>query len=223
MLPRLYIFQLLKHFRRQWARIRVQPAALATTWLGEKAFARVRWAFGVQIHACQLLAVRDALHRKLKCNFLVFGLGVDSPFWLSANAGNRTAFIEDDPTWFASVMGSIGNLEAYLVSYGTRLADWQQLLREPERLRFVLPPAITDTRWDVILVDAPAGYAPNTPGRMCSIRAASLLAAPEADIFVHDYEREVEQASCAAFLGTAQTWKDIGKRKRVLRHFRFHS
>jgi hypothetical protein len=74
-----------------------------------------------------------------------------------------------------------------------------------------LPQEIRATSWDVVLVDAPNGFiiADEYPGfgpihgRMQSIYASSGLVAAGGFIFVHDAQREVENASCNKFLADA--------------------
>jgi hypothetical protein len=65
-------------------------------------------------------------------------------------------------------------LEAYLVKYGTMLTEAMQLIDCPESLTMDLAPEIRKTEWDVILIDGPAGYEVNTPGRMKSIYRSSV-------------------------------------------------
>ena len=69
-----------------------------------------------------------------------------------------------------------------------------RLIDCPPRLALDLPPEIRETEWDVILIDGPAGYEDNSPGRMKSIYESSRLIRQGGSIFVHDQEREVERA-----------------------------
>ena len=60
---------------------------------------------------------------------------------------------------------------------------------------------MTQTKWDVIIVDAPLGCCDAGPGRYQSIYTSYLLAQSGTHIFVDDYERKVERAFSNAVLG----------------------
>ena len=83
------------------------------------------------------------------------------------------------------------------VEYSTRLSD-------PPLDPCVLPLGLTDDiarqAWDVILIDAPEGQQPDSPGRQQSIFLASKLAAPGSTIFLHDANRPAEQAFAGQYL-----------------------
>jgi glucuronoxylan 4-O-methyltransferase len=68
------------------------------------------------------------LQRHAPCNFLVFGLGLDSPMWAALNHGGRTMFLEEDAAWIGSVRGRHPALESHHVPYDTALADVDALL-----------------------------------------------------------------------------------------------
>ncbi|KAF0901435.1 hypothetical protein E2562_000316 [Oryza meyeriana var. granulata] len=155
----------------------------------------------VRLMSEEVRLVARALARRSPCGLLVFGLGHDSAMWAALNHGGRTVFLEEDVSWIAaarSMRRSAGlELEAYHVQY--------------------------DTKWDVILVDAPTGYAPWTPGRMGAIYAAGMAARARrgggTDVFVHDVDRAVEDAFSRTFLCDAYVREEAGK----LRHFVVHS
>ena len=63
-----------------------------------------------------------------------------------------------------------------------------------------LPEQVTQSRWDVILVDGPAGYTDENPGRMQSIYTASKLIKKGGYVFVHDCHRKVEQVYSDKYL-----------------------
>ena len=159
---------------------------------------RERETLGIQMYANEVFFIARAI--KPPVNFLVFGMGNDSPLWSKLNRRGRTVFIEDQEEWFAKIKQEHPSLEAYLVNYGTKLEEGMQLIDHPERLSMDLPAEIRKTRWDVILVDGPAGYEDGTPGRMKSIYEASRLIKPHGNIFVHDQERPIEQEYCDRYL-----------------------
>jgi hypothetical protein len=171
----------------------------------------------IQLSAAELAYLAALLRARGPCNLLVFGLGNDSAFWSGLNAGGRTVFIEDDPAWLEKAGGNGRGLpEAYQVEYRTQRSQWEAMLEEPPRLEMDWPPAVAAQRWEVILVDGPAGWNDRTPGRMKSIFAAPRLAAKAADILVHDCDRPLERAYSDRFLGAGNLRREIGR----LRHYR---
>ena len=70
------------------------------------------------------------------------------------------------------------------MEYGTKKSEWISLLHSADKLELDLPEEVTSRRWDVIVVDGPAGHdnhekftGNEAPGRMKSIYAASKLVA----------------------------------------------
>lgn len=114
-----------------------------------------------------------------ECKLLVFGVGHDAPFWAHANRHGVTVFLEDSLPW-ASAMRS-KNLTVHAVAFSTRMGgdDGRFLqLSEAQRevqLRMDLPPSVTLTEWDIIIVDGPAGFNAAAPGRFQSLFMAAHL------------------------------------------------
>jgi glucuronoxylan 4-O-methyltransferase len=179
---------------------------------------RERRRLGIQMHANEIFFIVRAIRPPV--NFLVFGMGNDSAFWFKLNQRGRTVFVEDQEEWFRNVHGENPFLEAYLVTYGTTLSQAMQLIDSPGRLAMDLPPNIRKTAWDLILIDGPAGYEDNTPGRMKSIYEASRLIKQGGSIFVHDQEREVERAYGDRYLLKANVVGEV-KGRATLRHYRY--
>jgi Polysaccharide biosynthesis len=177
---------------------------------------RERERLGIQMHAHELLLIARAIRPPV--NFLVFGIGNDSPFWFDLNRRGRTVFIEDQAEWFDKIQRENPSLEAYLVDYGTKLEQGMELIDHPERLAMDLPPDLRKTAWDVILVDGPAGYDAGTPGRMKSIYEASRLIKPGGRIFVHDQERDIEREYCDRYLSKTNVVAEVTGRA-LLRHY----
>jgi glucuronoxylan 4-O-methyltransferase len=176
-----------------------------------------RWKLHIQMGVSELFEITGAITPPVR--FLVFGLGNDSVFWHSKNKDGRTVFIEDDPSWHATITQRHPFLETYLVNYGTRRTEWAQLLNSPEKLTIDLPPSITNTAWDVILVDAPAGYEDRSPGRMKSIYMASVLVKNGGDVFVHDAERDIEREYASKYMGDGEIAGKI-RSTQLLKRFR---
>ncbi|KAL5224977.1 hypothetical protein ABZP36_011616 [Zizania latifolia] len=180
------------------------------------------------------------LQRRAPCNFLVFGLGLDSPMWAALNHGGRTVFLEEDASWIASMKSGHPGLESYHVTYDTRLTDAEDLISlrdhpsctaQPDlaaaaeascRLALRgLPPVFHELEWDLIMVDAPTGWTPESPGRMGAIYTAGMAARARrpgtgaTDVFVHDVDRPVEDSFSKAFLCEGYLAEQVGR----IRHF----
>jgi hypothetical protein len=162
---------------------------------------------GIQMQFPELWAIIQAIRSRPGCSLLVFGCGNDSTLWEQVNGGGITAFIEDDPLWAGKVRGQLKHASVFLVDYDTKKSEWISLLHFPDRLELDLPKEVTSKRWDVIIVDGPAGHdnhqkytGREAPGRMKSIYMASKLVAPGGMVFVHDCERLVEQQYVARYL-----------------------
>ncbi|PKU74532.1 probable methyltransferase At1g27930 [Dendrobium catenatum] len=166
----------------------------------------------------------DVLRRRSPCNFLVFGLGHDSPMWSAFNSGGTTLFLEEDPSWFQSVLRKSPSLHAHNVRYPTKLSEANELMKsyrkEPEcmppkarlrdnrRCRLALadlPGEVYEMEWDLIMIDAPKGYFAEAPGRMGAIYSAAVMARERkgegfTDVFLHDVDRKVEKKFAMEFL-----------------------
>lgn len=97
--------------------------------------------------------------------------------WYALNAGGTTVFLEEDPSWYKTVLKGSPFLTAYHVDYRTHLSEADELLKgwkqekmcAPEnaylkgnqRCRLALdnlPDVVYEKEWDVIMIDAPKGY-----------------------------------------------------------------
>ncbi|WP_045224044.1 hypothetical protein [Methyloterricola oryzae] len=193
---------------------------VASVWPSPSSLSTMRRLNQIQLTASQLGAIVEVLRNKGPCKLLVFGLGNDSKFWHAVNKGGETVFLENHPGWLEKVVGAAPYIQAYLVNYDTRLRDWRELMAVPDRLALELPEAVLKQQWDVVLVDGPRGWNDQMPGRMKSIFEASRLVAPDGDIFVHDCEREVEDAYCNHFLGPENLELELPAEIGTLRHYR---
>lgn len=169
------------------------------------------------------VAVR-VLARRNPANFLVFGVGHDSPLWNALNFRGLTVFLEEDSKWIKDTLTRhpLLNHKAFHVTYPTTLSQADNLLRyyrsdaacsplNPLKASTCklaladLPDQIYDTEWDVIMIDAPRGYFDAAPGRMTAIFSSAVMAANrkkdgETDIFLHDVDRRVEKMYAHEFL-----------------------
>jgi glucuronoxylan 4-O-methyltransferase len=209
----------MKLFKKLIKRLAPKAAiSFGVLWPSYKSIGLVRKHNEIQITVEELKTIADVLRRRRACNFLVFGLGNDSLFWSKFNHGGKTVFVEDDNEWFSKVLKKNNGLTAYLVDYRTRLTQWEEFLGSPAVFDLDLPEAVRSLQWDVILVDAPAGWYDTAPGRMKSIAAASRLARDSGDVFVHDCDRNIEKIYCDRYLKSENLVAEVGK----LKHFRMN-
>ncbi|GLT85749.1 hypothetical protein SLE2022_039270 [Rubroshorea leprosula] len=183
----------------------------------------------------EISVTAKVLEKKSPCNFLVFGLGHDSLMWSTFNYGGRTVFLEEDGAWVEQIKRRFPTLESYHVKYDSKVNQAENLMdvgKGPEctavgdpkfsmcQLALKgLPNDIYETKWDLIMVDAPTGYYEEAPGRMTAIYTAGMMARNreegETDVFVHDVNRVVEDKFSNAFLCEGYMKKQVGR----LRHF----
>ncbi len=139
---------------------------------------------------------------------------------LFAERRAHTGCNQKTPKWAADTRARLATATVHIVKYGTRLSDWRRLLDHPSELAMDLPADIGSRRWDVILVDRPAGYDDTKPGRMKSIHAAARLVAPGGRIFVHDCERPADAAFASRYLVDGRVFIEV-KGRAVLRGYAF--
>jgi len=175
-----------------------------------------------QMSVAEYSYITDVVGEKTPCNFLIFGVGKDSRFWIEVNKNGKTVFLEDNQDWLNQVRASLPEIDAYSVSYKTARRQWLDLLVQHshgiDSLLMELPESLWQTQWDFIFVDAPAGYADEVPGRMQSIYTAAFLAFSNGntDVFVHDCDRLVETIYSGYFLRDENLVTQVGK----LKHFK---
>lgn len=176
---------------------------------------KIRDKLKIQLRVLELNVIIKVLEKNGPCNFLVFGLGNDTPLWMKINKKGKTVFLEDLKEWFDNVKKNNPKVEAYLVKYTTKRENWKKLLKDPKKLVLKLPKRLNNIEWDVILVDAPKGWKDSQPGRMQSIYTASKLIKKGGHVFVHDCGREVEAVYSDKFLLKKNFVKEI----KGLRHY----
>ncbi|KAM0905378.1 hypothetical protein ACQ4PT_017418 [Festuca glaucescens] len=120
-------------------------------------------------------AISAILRARGPCNLLVFGLGAESPLWLALNHGGRTVYLDENEFYVKYLEPRHPGLEAYDVSYTTKVRDFKDLLeaarasraaecRPVQNLLFSecrlaindLPNELYDVPWDVVLIDGPS-------------------------------------------------------------------
>lgn len=173
---------------------------IAGIWPSSYNINKMRRLNKIQLSTEQMKLMSETIKKKTPCKLLVFGLGNDSLFWMRLNRRGKTIFLEDNEYWLKLVTKRIKGLEALLVSYNTIRKDWKNLLETPSLLNSTLLNELGKEGWDIILVDAPAGFDDLQPGRMKSIYMSSKLIKNSGDIFIHDCDREVEDIYSNHFL-----------------------
>ena len=169
----------------------------------------IRKLRGIQMNTEELHSIISVIEKIKPCNLLVFGVGNDSSLWIRKNSEGRTAFIEDSLPWFNKIKSRNKGMEAYVVDYGTIRTQWKELLNKPKKLWPDMPKYITKTKWDVVIVDAPAGWQDDKPGRMKSIYVASRLIKKHGHVFVHDCGRVIEKTYSNKFLKKRNLYEEI--------------
>ena len=175
--------------------------------------------------------IYDLIESKANCNLLVFGLGKDSDLWLNANPNGKTIFLEDNKDWINAVkiqMGNVGKqIDIREITYNDVGYDADRLLDEyksgTNNLKLDLPTTIVNTEWDIIIVDAPAGYGMDMPCRMKSIYESYNLSNQTSgvDVFVHDAQRRIEKLYTDYFFKDYEHMNTIDdKTHGVLQHYR---
>ena len=174
----------------------------------------------IQLSLEELKEIIRTVKSRDRCRLLVFGLGNDSIFWASLNRGGLAIFLEDNTDWLEKITKRSKRIKAFPVNYNTWREDWRTLLESPSLLNMALPDEVKKEKWDVILVDGPEGWKDHHPGRMKSIYLASRLIKDSGHIFVHDCDREVEDAYCSRFLKNQNLKKEIKGPYGLLRHYK---
>lgn len=157
-----------------------------------------------------------------KCNVLVWGLGNDTKHYVNINKEGTTHFLEDDREWYNDIVSKHGIENAHMVAYTTKRRNFREHLKNVASLAITLPEDVSKTLFDIILVDAPAGYNDDTPGRMSSIYMSKLLKdeavkSQDCHVFVHDCNRPVEQVYCDHMFARSNLVHEV----RKLRHYHF--
>ena len=170
----------------------------------------------IQLSVSELKKIIGTIKSKENCKMLIFGVGNDSMLWATLNRKGNTVFLEDNQQWLDTVTTRDNITDVHLVDYETQCLQWKELLNTPDKLDMCLPEVLQQS-WNIILVDAPAGWYDTAPGRMKSIYQSSLFIRPSVDIFVHDCNREIEQQYCDTYLKPKHMVEQIEK----LRHYHF--
>lgn len=142
------------------------------------------------------------------CKLLVFGCGNDSDLWFHANAGGKTVFLENNAGWLEQTKAKFPHLDIRLIDYGKRTGAESLPIDEKKLASFDLPEVLREETWDVIIIiDLPMGY--SRKARSLPIYWTSLVARPSTQVFVDNYERDLEREYADHFLNASRTWRAV--------------
>ena len=158
--------------------------------------------------------------RRGRCNLLVFGVGFDTEFWMRMNVHGLTVFLEDNAMWMYYTQNRVPNATIFPVSYTTELGVDDEGYLETSSwssLRMGLPSIVSETEWDIVIVDGPAGYKNGDPGRIQSLYTAATLYRPfDALTVIDDCERWVERTYADLFLGAHRLFLTVSRPVRFV-------
>ncbi len=142
-----------------------------------------------------------------ECRLLVFGCGKDSAMWAAANSGGKTVFLENNAGWLRKTKEAQPTLDIRQVDYGIGTVSTSLPIDEQKLAAFPIPDVMHEEPWDVIIIDSPMGYSSRMPGRSLPIYWSSRVALAHTQIFVDDYERELERQYADHFLNATRYWQ----------------
>ncbi|MGH7885770.1 MAG: hypothetical protein ACRENO_08765, partial [Thermodesulfobacteriota bacterium] len=129
---------------------------------------------GIQLSCEQIKIISRIIKNTKPSNLLVFGVGHDSEFWYKINKGGLTIFLEDNKNWLEKITRKSKGIKVFHVNYNSKRKDWKTFLESPSLLKMNLPDEVQNQKWDIILVDGPAAFNDQKPGRMKSIFLSSM-------------------------------------------------
>tara|TARA_Y100000034_G_scaffold2193_1_gene2722 strand:+ start:210 stop:857 length:648 start_codon:yes stop_codon:yes gene_type:complete len=176
--------------------------------------------------------IYDLIESNAGCNLLIFGLGRDSGLWLNTNTGGKTIFLEDNVDWINTIEHAFklsgNNIDIRHIVYNDTGHDSNKLLEDYKlgntgNLKLDLPDDVRNIDWDIIIVDAPAGYSNDVPCRMKSIYESYNLseAVKGIHIIVHDAQRKIESLYTDYFFQSYNLIETLDDGEHgVLKHFK---
>jgi hypothetical protein len=117
-----------------------------------------------------------------------------------AGRNGYVMFIENHEGWAKKIGEDHPDLNIAVVSYGTSEVRHSLPIDEQRLSQFPVPSCVKSRRWDVILVDAPNGHTPRSPGRSLPIYWSARIASERTQIFIDDYHRPLEFAYANRFV-----------------------
>lgn len=132
---------------------------------------------------------------------LVFGLGHDSKIWYYANEMKDVWFVESDESYI-KLNDFIDPKHIIRYKYDNITVKKSFSMSTEDIEKYGLPEGILQNApYDLILIDGPAGYDNDVPGRLLPIYWSSkYLSKEDTIIYVDDAERDLEKYSISKFL-----------------------
>lgn len=170
----------------------------------------------------QYIEIARELLKMRPCKMLVWGAGNDIWLWAAANILGQISVLESNRQWLDTFAGKAGEtVHLMSVSFKQKVARSAGLLKHPMKADLLVdvPSNVSETAWDIILVDGPAGNSLDSPGRMESLYTSRVLIAnvvqrwqKNVTLYIHDASRDVEKNWANALFGSAYT-ETYGKRE----------
>jgi hypothetical protein len=159
------------------------------------------WDSRIQLSRLQVSVIARAIAaRGHRANMLIYGCGFDSPLWTVLNAAGTTTFVEQDAAWAKAVRSRLPGAKVFEYSFSATTVARTSATIDPESLASVpVPEFVTACRWDIVLVDGPAGHKPDRPGRALPLYWTHRFSDPMCDVFVDDFERPLEHLYARTF------------------------
>lgn len=132
---------------------------------------------------------------------LVFGLGYDSYLYYHANSEKNIWFVESNDDYI-KLNTEIDNKYIVKHTFNNISVASSFNLSDEQIEKFPIPLILVNNApYDIIIIDAPNGFAPTTPGRLLPIYWTSkLLARKDSCIYIDDTERPLESYCINRFL-----------------------
>lgn len=153
----------------------------------------------IQIHFSVINdIIEECFNKNLK--MLVFGLGYDSELWYNAT-NNNTFFVENNQTYIDLNKNIPKN---HIIKYDYKnITVKDSFDMSDEKLNaYNIPKELLDLApFDIIIIDGPAGYSDNRPGRLLPIYwSKNYLSKPGSIFYVDDSRRSLEAHCINRFL-----------------------
>jgi len=159
---------------------------------------------------------------------LVWGVGFDSVLLAKLNRHGQTVFLEPSEGWAQTVRACTSDLQIVVFDQAllqTSVLAYPSFMSSPHRADSV--DLLRERRcWDTVFIDSPPGISADSAGRAVPIYTAwvdlqqclddgDYLPDAEIAVFVHDSERELEDAVSIGFFTSARLVWTAGQEKKL--------
>ena len=149
--------------------------------------------------------VIDNVFSKFKpdTKLLIFGLGYDSKMWYEGNNKN-TYFVEDNKKYIDLNKNDIPMDNIIQYNYDTLVSTSLNLTNKDIIKYEVNSKLKTLAPFDIIIIDGPAGFSHNSPGRLIPCYWSTLLSKKGTIIYIDDANRKLENHCINKFFSKKQ-------------------